>query len=115
MRHAPIVTACILSALLGCGHTATGRVGLLSFGDLEGKRIPRQVDGTPVEGRRCGGLGGPYSLAEAAQDALEGTVFDTIVDAQVTNTTGLLGFSHCIEVRGTALRSDALGGRETSQ
>ena len=55
-----------------------------------------------------------YSLSNAVRDALEGTEYDTLIDVEVTATTGLFVPSNFIQVEGTALNSKALaasGGR----
>lgn len=98
--------------LIGCGHTQSFKVGLMSFGELEGKAIPDNVGGMVlVNGEACGPQ---QRLSDAVRDALKQTEYDTLVDAEVTSTTGLLVLSNCISVKGNALNSKTLttsGGR----
>lgn len=98
--------------LIGCGHTQSSKVGLMSFGELEGKAIPDNVGGKVlVNGEACGHQ---QRLSDAVRDALKQTDYDTLVDAEVTSTTGLWVWSNCISVKGNALNSKTLttsGGR----
>jgi hypothetical protein len=96
-----------LGALLlcGCGHTQVSKIGLISFGDLEGKTIPAQPAGRVVEGSAGGYV---YHLSDAARAALKETDCDTLVDVEVTARTGLLVPSNKIIVKGTALNSAEL-------
>lgn len=98
--------------LIGCGHTQSSRVGLMSFGELEGKAIPDNVGGMVlVNGEACGRQ---HRLSDAVRDALKQTDYDTLVDAEVTSTTGLAVTSNCLKVKGKALNSKTLtdlGGR----
>ena len=89
----------------------TSQIGLMSFGDLEGKIIPSQVAGKMLEGQDCSKIGGdPYSLSEAVRNALEGTEYDTLVDVEVDSTTGLFVGSNCVRVKGMAIDSESLVG-----
>lgn len=88
-----------------CGHTATQKIGLISVGDLSGRRIPEGPAGRVLEGSDCGFT---YSLSTAARNALEGTPYDTLVDSEVTNSTGLFRWSSCIRVRGHGIDSKTL-------
>ena len=101
--------------LIGCGHTQSFKVGLMSFGELEGKAIPESIDGNILEGKDCATPGRhSYYLSDAVRDALKQTDYDTLVDAEVTSTTGLSVLSNCISVKGNALNSKTLttsGGR----
>ena len=101
--------------LIGCGHTQSSKVGLMSFGDLEGKVIPENIDGNILEGEDCAKPGhATYYLSAAVRDALKQRVYDTLIDVEVTNTTGFLVTSNCIKVKGKALNSKTLttsGGR----
>lgn len=111
MREIYFTVPCLLLIVAGCSHTMTSQVGLMSFGDLEGKVIPREVSGQTLTGEDCAKIGGdPYSLSEAAREALENTSYDTLVDTQVETTTGLFVGSNCIKVRGVALDSKTLDG-----
>lgn len=93
----------------GCGHTTVSRVGLLSLGDLESRTIPSVVDGPIVFGEdRCKLGGDSYYLSEAVRNALVGTEYDTIVDAEVTTKTGLFVWSNKIEVKGKGINSETL-------
>jgi len=105
----------ILLAILfvGCGHQKTCQVGLMSFGDLEGKIIPQNISGPTVTGTdQCKIGADPYYLSEAVRNALKGTTYDTIIDAQVTTETGLFVRSNYIKVSGTALSSKMLSSSE---
>ena len=88
-----------------CGHTATQKVGLMSLGDLRGRSIPDIGAGNVVEGSDCGYS---YTLSNATRDAVKGTAYDTLVDVEVTNTTGLFVPSNCIRVRGKGVNSKTL-------
>lgn len=110
-----IRTSCVVSLLAalcaGCGHTQVSKVGLISFGELEGQTIPEDVTGPVVQGS-AGGFA--YSLSDAARAALKGTEFDTLVDVDVTAKTGLFVPSNRIIVKGTALNSANLGSQEAN-
>ena len=107
-----IIGMCLLAAICSaCGHTVTQRIGLLSLGDLNGRQIPDDIKGQMLAGSDCGYS---YSLSNAARDALKESEFDTLIDVEVTNTTGVFVPSNCIEVKGRALNSKILptsGGR----
>lgn len=105
-----ICVALLLSTLgYGCGHTHVSRVGLLSLGDLEGKTIPSTIEGPVLVGRDACKIGGdPYYLSEAVRNALQGTSFDTLVDAEVKTKTGVLVWSNKIEVKGKAFDSKTI-------
>jgi len=112
-----VCMALLLTTLCyGCGHTKVSKIGLLSVGDLENRTIPSTVTGSVLVGRDACKVGGdPYYLSEAVRNALEGTEYDTIIDAEVTTQTGLWVFSNEIEVKGTGLNSKMLplnGGAE---
>ena len=93
----------------GCGHTKVCRVGLLSVGDLESRTIPSTVDGPILVGKDACKMGGdPYFLSDAVRNALTGTEYDTIVDAEVTTKTGVLVWSNEIEVKGKGVKSSTL-------
>ncbi len=105
------LTLLLVTLVAGCGHTQTHKVGLLSIGDLEGKAIPDVSDAKVLTGSdRCYPFFYAYFLSEAVRDALEGTDYDTLVDAEVTNSTGLFVFSNLITVTGTAVNSKTLTG-----
>ena len=109
MRGMRLTVSCLWLIGVGCGHSMTTQVGLMSFGDLEGKVIPREVSGQTLQGKDCSKIGGdPYSMSEAARKALQDTSHDTLVDVQVDTTTGMFVGSNCVEVRGTALDSRTL-------
>jgi hypothetical protein len=102
----------LLVNLMGCGHIQTVKIGLLSIGDLEGKVIPGNPNGSvSVEGTTCGHN---QYLSDAVREALKDKDIDTIVDADVTSTTGLLVWSNCLSVKGTAFDSKTLtkGGNQ---
>ena len=94
----------------GCGHTKISKVGLLSVGDLESRTIPSTMDGPILVGKDSGNKIGKlsYFLSEAVRNALSGTEYDTIVDAEVTTKTGLFGWSNKIEVKGKGIDSSVL-------
>ena len=60
-----ISKVCTLLAIMlmcvGCGHTRTSNVGLISFGNLEGKEIPNSVNGPILQGN-AGGLHTIYPM-----------------------------------------------------
>jgi len=67
------------------------------------------VDGPILVGKdACKAGGDPYYLSEAVRNALKGTQYDTIIDAEVTTKTGLLVWSNEIEVKGKGLDSKSL-------
>ena len=114
---ARVLRACCAAAALwlaaccsGCGHTRVCKVGLISFGDLEGKVIPKDFDGPVVNGSSSAVILGrlSYGLADAARDALKNTDCDTLVDVEVTAKTGLLVPQNHLTVRGKALNSKKL-------
>lgn len=116
MERIHLGVLCLSLISLACGHTMSTQVGLMSFGDLEGKIIPKEVSGQTLWGKDCSKIGGdPYSMAEAARNALGRRGYDTLIDVHVENTTGLFVPSNCISVRGTALDSKALNGTEGEQ
>ncbi|MBZ4202038.1 MAG: hypothetical protein LAC70_02825, partial [Methylovulum sp.] len=86
-------------------HTSSNRVALMSLGDLEGKTVLTDAPGTIVEGEDCGYS---YTLSNAVRDALKEKPYDTVIDADVTNSTGLFVGSNCIKVRGKAIDSKKL-------
>jgi len=109
MNKSALASMSFWTILIGCGHTLSHHVGLVSFGDLEGKVIPGGVDGELLDGEDCCKVGSdPYSLAEAVRNAMKNTDYDTLVDVEVTNTTGLFVASNCIKVSGKALKSESL-------
>ncbi|MBI4683325.1 MAG: hypothetical protein HY757_09540 [Nitrospirae bacterium] len=77
----------------------------MSFGNLEGKVIPEDIKGDILEGEDCGGR---YYLSNAVRDALRQKDFDTLIDVEVTNTTGLFVPANCIQVKGKAINSKIL-------
>jgi hypothetical protein len=99
---------------VGCEHSQTSKIALISFGDLEGKSLPNNPDGPSRQGITTSGAGGAkYYLSDAVRDALKGSEYDTLVDIEVTAETGLLVWSNTLAVRGTALNSknlEHLGG-----
>lgn len=116
MRRTQMIVLCFSLFGLACGHTMSTQVGLMSFGDLEGKVIPQEVSGQTLHGRDCSRIGGdPYSMSEAARNALKGGGYDTLVDVRVENRTALFVFSNCISVTGVALDSKSLEGTEGEQ
>ncbi|RHX88183.1 hypothetical protein [Leptospira stimsonii] len=85
--------------------STTQKVYLLSYGNLEGKKIPEGVQnpaGEIREGKDCGFY---YSLAKAFENAILNTKYDTILDAEVTHTTGPFAPMHCVLIKGLAVNS----------
>jgi len=105
MKKCYVLLLLISIILIGCGHTQSHKVGLMSFGDLEGKTILNSIDGNTVEGENCGRS---YYLSNAVRDALKERDDDTLIDAEVTNSTGLFVWSNCIKVKGKAINSKKL-------
>ncbi len=106
MRRTFCLVLLLAIFFVGCGHSHSSKVGLMSFGDLEGKTIPDKIEGRVVEGEDCcEGGGRPYYLSNATRNALKGTGYDTLIDAEVTNITGLWVWSNCIKVKGKAVDS----------
>ena len=90
----------------GCGHTKVSQVGLMSTGDLESRIIPRDVGGPMLEGKTAAKPGKlAYYLSDAVRDAVKGTPYDTLVDAEVTTTTGLLVWNNQLAVKGRGVKS----------
>ena len=93
-------------ACSGCGHTKVSHVGLLSTGDLASRSIPRDVSGPVLEGKTAAKPGKiKYYLSDAVRDALKETPYDTLVDAEVTSTTGLLVWNNKLTVKGKGVKS----------
>lgn len=93
----------------GCGHTHVCNVGLMSFGDLEGKTIPENPKGPILEGTVALKIFTQnYYLSDALRDALKNSEYDTLVNAEVTTETSLFVTSNEIRVKGTALDSKKL-------
>lgn len=109
-RHGACCLALAITALgSGCGHTKVSHVGLLSTGDLESRSIPRNVDGPVLEGKTSAKPGIiKYYLSDAVRDALKETPYDTLVDAEVTSTTGLLVWNNKLAVKGKGVKSTDL-------
>lgn len=89
----------------GCGYVKNCNVGLISFGDLEGKAIPNVVSGPTLQGYSNGFV---HFLSDAARDALKDSEYDTLVNVKVTTQTGLWGSANMVIVEGTALNSKKL-------
>lgn len=109
-----LVKGCIVIAFAllccSCGHTKVSRVALLSYGDMEGRILPKKVEGPILTGKDnetflfC-----PFSfLSKATANALEGTEYDTLVNVDVTTRTGLFVWANAIEVKGTGVNSKTL-------
>ncbi|MDD5706982.1 MAG: hypothetical protein PHR35_13750 [Kiritimatiellae bacterium] len=93
----------------GCGHTKISQVGLMSTGDLDSRIIPPDVSGPTLEGKSAAKAGKlKYFLSDAVRDAVKGTSYDTLVDAEVTTTTGLLVWNNQIAVKGKGVKSTDL-------
>lgn len=100
-----IVVILLSASLFGCGHASVSKVGLMSFGDLEGKAIPENLPNAVLAGSSCGGH---IYISDAVRDALKETEYDTLVNSEVTSITGLFVFNNCIQVKGTPLNSKTL-------
>lgn len=106
-KHEVCCLALAIAALgSGCGHAKVSQVGLLSTGDLESRIIPRDVSGPILEGKTAAKPGKlAYYLSDAVRDAVKGTPYDTLVDAEVTTTTGLLVWNNQLAVKGRGVKS----------
>ena len=91
--------------LSGWGQTQSTNVGLMSFGELVGKVLPTEISGPVLSGKSCGS---DCRLSNAVHDALKGTQYDTLLNAEVTNSTSLFVWSNCIFVSGNGLDSRSL-------
>ncbi|WP_165783054.1 hypothetical protein [Leptospira kmetyi] len=94
--------------------STTENVYLLSYGNLKGKKIPediRTLRGEISEGKDCGIS---FSLAKAFENALIQTErkYDTILNAEVTHTTGMFPPLNCIKIKGFAWNSDQIKTEE---
>ncbi|AOP36147.1 hypothetical protein A0128_17095 [Leptospira tipperaryensis] len=88
--------------------STTQKIYLLSYENLDGKRIPENIQslaGEKKEGKDCGFS---YSLAGAFKNAVANTDYDTIIEAEVTHTTGPFAPMHCILVKGFAMNSNTI-------
>lgn len=102
-----LMLAC-LAFLSGCATTVS-RVALLSVGDLEGKTIPEAVDGPVLSGTDAARFfARDCYLSEAVRDALSGTPYDTLVNAEITAQSGLFIWWNKITVQGYGLNSRVL-------
>jgi hypothetical protein len=110
LRRLAAITALVAAGGAGgCGHTCTGRIALLSVGDMDGRVIPERAQGPVLSGRdACKAGFDPYYLSEAVRDALKGTQYDTLVDVEVTTTTGLWVWSNAVQVKGVGISSTSL-------
>lgn len=95
----------------GCwfgGETKSRKIGLMSFGDLEGRKLPEKISGPTLKGKTTSlGYGDPYYLSDAVRDALKDSGCDTLVDVIVENETGSF-LSNEIRVKGTGVDSKTL-------
>ncbi|PJZ59334.1 hypothetical protein CH367_01210 [Leptospira barantonii] len=117
----------MLTCFTAC--STTENVYLLSYGNLKGKKIPddiRTLQGEISEGEDCGIS---FSLAKAFENSLVqkrierksvskenadvGVKYDTILNAEVTHTTGMFPPLNCIKIKGFALNSDQIKTEET--
>ncbi len=98
--HNVLLIIALLMVPAGCSSART--IGLMSFGDLEGKMIPEKPRGDIRVGKSCGSV---YTLSDALRDAVKDTSFDTIIDAEVIHETGVFVFNNCIIIKGLALNS----------
>jgi len=96
----PVVCMMAVSSSVACAYTS--HLGLLSDGDLRGRIMDGSMAEQVLDGESCG----PYSyLASAFRDAIADTEFDTLIDVEVTSTTGIFVISNCLRVSGRGLRS----------
>ena len=89
--------------LAGCTHT--GHIALMSNGALEGRRLTGIPPGPTVEGHACGFH---QNLSAAFNNALANTPYDTVINAEITHTTGIFVWSNCVSLKGQGVRSTDL-------
>lgn len=103
-----VLAIIFLNLCSGCSSTVS-HVALLSVGDLEGKRIPEKVDGPLLSGRDVSSFfTSDCYLSEAVRDALSGTPYDTLVDAEVSAKSGLFWWWNSLTVKGYGFDSKTL-------
>ena len=116
MTKLVLVGVCLSMLAVGCGHTMSHQVGLMSFGDLEGRTLPETAVGHTVREESCAWPADPgYALSQAVRYALENTEYDTLVDVTVTNRTNWPFWANCIKVEGKGLHSGSLAQLEDDQ
>ncbi|WP_036097099.1 hypothetical protein [Leptospira weilii] len=96
------VLGCIVFLVLSC--SAGQKVYLLSHGNWKGKKLPEvgNVKGELKRGEDCGFR---YSLSKAFENALKDTKYDTILDAEITQSANMLIPLNCIAIQGFAFDS----------
>lgn len=98
-----ILMLAVLS-MSGCSHVSN--FALMSNGDLEGKTLSGvKHDNRVLYGESCGHS---YSLADAVDNALSGTVYDTLINIEVESTSALIVFANCVKVKGYGVNSKYL-------
>ncbi|MBW0432724.1 hypothetical protein HGB47_03765 [Leptospira yasudae] len=91
-----------LAASVAC--SSTQKVYLLSQGEWNGRKLP-EIQGLKGEIRKGEDCGFKFSLAQAFANALKDTKYDTILDAEVTQSASILVPFNCISIQGFALDS----------
>ncbi len=94
-------------ALGTAGCASVSQVGLISNGNLEGKSFDNVKKGDFIEGESCGHF---YSLSTAFENSIKDTNYDTMIDAEIENTTAILVFGNCLKVKGYGVNSVELAG-----
>ncbi len=95
--------AAMAAGSMACTHTS--RIALISDGDLAGRTLEGAKGEKTLKGEDCLTV---HYLSKAFRNALQGTDYDTLINVDVTTTTGLFIFSNCVQVQGEALRSKDL-------
>lgn len=104
MLNIKITLLIAVLGLGGCSHVS--KFALMSNGDLEGKTLSGVQPGkTLLQGESCGHS---YSLADAVENALMGTPYDTLLDIEVESTSGILVVTNCVKVKGYGVNSELL-------
>ena len=93
-----VVTAGFIAS--ACSHV--GRLALLSNGDLDGKDLTTLSSGPILQGKDCFN---DHYLSRAFADAVQDTTYDTLVDVEVTTTTGVFVWNNCIQIKGKGAES----------
>ncbi|MDV6235529.1 hypothetical protein CH379_007810 [Leptospira ellisii] len=89
--------------------SSTQKVYLLSYGDWEGRKVPEVGSLTAAGEFKFGeDCGLKHSLSKAFANALENSGYDTILDAEVVHSTGVLVPFNCVSVRGLAVHSERI-------
>ncbi|MCG6169330.1 hypothetical protein [Leptospira sanjuanensis] len=100
-----LILSTLAAAVTAC--SSSQKVYLLSQGDWNGRKLP-EIQGLKGEIRKGEDCGFKFSLAQAFANALKDTKYDTILDAEVTQSASVLVPFNCISIRGFALDSAAI-------